>query len=340
MADTVEATLLENKLLAILAEGPQGIANLAGATGLGKEYNNVFKGGKKQNNGSFKAWLISVPGVQVIPDESLGGRYCVCLDGQETERPADGNKKKQKAAGPKVPAMAKAKASVLAAGRLTVGKAVGKAAGRLTVGPMAVPPAVQWNAVRPAPKWNAAVAPAKAAQLGPEAQMTAVRAAAKAVASAAAKAKAMAFGGSASTLPTWPSGKGGALPVGSISNLVSSHSVRPLQLGCIGKGAGKRAPTQPTQAPAAGKIKSVGQVPAGSIVRPKPKIKAEPQAAAQKRALAQATGPAAKRRVQPGGMKAKEEPLPPGWEQHFDDTFKMHYYWNKDNDESRWERPE
>eukprot|EP01051_Picozoa_sp_SAG22_P005101 SAG22_NODE_294_length_12872_cov_47.391372_9_plen_210_part_00 len=34
------------------------------------------------------------------------------------------------------------------------------------------------------------------------------------------------------------------------------------------------------------------------------------------------------------------EPLPPGWEQHFDESQNRHYWWNEETEESSWERPQ
>lgn len=89
--DEADAQALEARLLDVLSTGPQSISNLAGQ-GLGKEYNAVFHKGVKKNNGSFKSWLSSVNGVEVVQDEAWGGRYCVKLMGQDhCEKPPDGN---------------------------------------------------------------------------------------------------------------------------------------------------------------------------------------------------------------------------------------------------------
>jgi len=84
------AQALEEKLLDVLAGGPQSISNLAGKY-LGKAYNDVFHAGVKKNNGSFKSWVASVDGVEVVPDPAWGGKYCVKLAGQEIDVVPAGN---------------------------------------------------------------------------------------------------------------------------------------------------------------------------------------------------------------------------------------------------------
>eukprot|EP00930_Biecheleria_cincta_P064350 TRINITY_DN4991_c0_g1_i1.p1 TRINITY_DN4991_c0_g1~~TRINITY_DN4991_c0_g1_i1.p1 ORF type:complete len:690 (-),score=87.93 TRINITY_DN4991_c0_g1_i1:154-2178(-) len=69
---------LKQQLINFLAEGPRGISDLAGR-GFGKAYNAIFHEGSRKNNGSFKKWLASIPGIEVEESAEWCGGYCVKL---------------------------------------------------------------------------------------------------------------------------------------------------------------------------------------------------------------------------------------------------------------------
>jgi len=62
------AEILSQDVFKALQDGPLHLNRIASGLGFAKRYNHIFHGGKRVNDGSFTAWLQTLPGVRVERD--------------------------------------------------------------------------------------------------------------------------------------------------------------------------------------------------------------------------------------------------------------------------------